>query len=71
MVLKNTMQQMFKYLENLKKDLDKASRGNKTAAQRVRTGSINFAKIAKLYRKESVAAEKKVKKSVKKKSKKR
>lgn len=39
-------------------DLEKASRGNKTAAQRVRTSSVLFAKVAKEFRKESLFAEK-------------
>jgi hypothetical protein len=59
MGLKITMNQMQKQLETLNKDLLKAYRGNKTASQRVRTGSIKFAKIAKIFRKESVLAEKK------------
>ena len=40
-------------------DLEKLSKGNKTAAQRVRTNSLLFAKIAKLFRKESVSLSKK------------
>ncbi|GAB4192522.1 MAG: hypothetical protein Tsb0015_14800 [Simkaniaceae bacterium] len=59
MALKNTMEQMRKQLRELTGDLEKAERGNKAAAQRVRTNSIKFAKTAKTFRKESVAAEKK------------
>lgn len=47
------------YLEDCINDLQKANGGNKAAAQRVRTGTILLEKCAKLYRKESVAAEKK------------
>ncbi|HRW58414.1 MAG TPA: histone [Chlamydiales bacterium] len=59
MALKNTMKTMHMHLEALLKDLAKVEGGNKAAAQRVRTGSIKLAKIAKIFRKESVAAEKK------------
>lgn len=45
-------------LECIQADLDKAEAGNKAAAQRVRTCSIKLEKAAKLYRKESVKAEK-------------
>lgn len=59
MALKSTMETMKKMLETLMKDLAKVEKANKAAAQRVRTGSIKFAKHAKTFRKESVAAEKK------------
>jgi len=52
------------------RDLDKTSRGNRAAAQRVRTSSVKFAKLAKDFRKESVSMSgklKKIKKSLKKK----
>ena len=39
-------------------DLEKADGGNKAAAQRVRTGSIRFEKVAEVFRKESIASEK-------------
>lgn len=58
MALKDTMKSLNSLLNELQKDLEKADRCNKAASQRVRTGSIKFAKIAKLYRKESVLAEK-------------
>lgn len=51
------------------KDLTKAERGNKAASQRVRTGTIKLAKTAKVYRKESISAEK-TKRKVKPKAKK-
>lgn len=72
MALKETVKKMHALLEDLSADLTKASeKGNKTAAQRVRTGSIKFAKLAKQYRKESIASErssKKTKRAAKKKA---
>jgi len=59
MALKATMAKMEKQLLQLCVDLTKVERGNKAAAQRCRTGSIKLEKIAKLFRKESVQAEKK------------
>jgi hypothetical protein len=58
MALKDTIKSMHCILCTLQKDLEKVERGNKAASQRVRTGSIKLAKIAKTYRKESVSAEK-------------
>lgn len=58
MALKDTIKSMNCILCTLQKDLEKVDRGNKAASQRVRTGTIKLAKIAKTYRKESVAAEK-------------
>ncbi len=69
MALKETINQMRQYLIELTHDLEKAAEGNRAAAQRVRTGSIHFAKVTKTFRKESVAAErvpKKGRKSAKK-----
>ena len=60
MALSNTIKKMEAMLMDLTIDLRKASeKGNKAASQRVRTGTIKFAKLAKQYRKESVIAEKK------------
>lgn len=59
MGLKETVIHLRQILTNMHRDLDKAGRGNCTAAQRVRTNSIKFAKIAKTYRKESMAEQKK------------
>jgi len=56
MALKTTMNSMRKLLAEMEKDLDKTDKGNKAAAQRVRTHSIQFAKVAKVFRKESIAA---------------
>lgn len=61
MALKDSISQMKKLLDEVKSDLDKAESGNKAAAQRVRTCTIKFSKIAKMYRKESVAMHKKEK----------
>lgn len=58
MALKDTIKTMCSVLEHIQRDMVKAEKGNKAASQRVRTGSIKFEKVAKLYRKESVAAEK-------------
>ena len=59
MGLKETIKSMHSTLEQISKDLKKSERGNKAASQRVRTGSIKLAKVAKKYRKESVAEERK------------
>lgn len=59
MALKDTVNAMRNLLGNLTADLEKAEKGNKAASQRVRTGSIKLEKVAKVYRKESVASEKK------------
>jgi len=73
MALKTTIKKLHNMLAELTHDLTKAEKGNKAASQRVRTGSIQFAKVAKEYRKESVKNEKaaptkkkKAKKAVKK-----
>jgi DNA-binding protein H-NS len=58
MALKDTVKHMCSLLESIQKDMVKAEKGNKAASQRIRTTSIKFEKVAKLYRKESVAAEK-------------
>lgn len=50
MALKDTAK-MRDLLESIQRDLDKAERGNKAAAQRVRTDSIKLEKVAKVYRK--------------------
>ncbi len=60
MALIETVTDLGQLLTSLTKDLTKVSRGNKTAAQRVRTGTVRLEKIAKLFRRESVLAEKAV-----------
>lgn len=66
MSLKETVHTMKKQLGEICRDLDKSLKGNKAAAQRVRTCTIKLAKVAKIYRKESIAAEKKEAKELKK-----
>ncbi len=66
MPLKETIQTMKMQLDEICRDLDKSLKGNKAAAQRVRTCTIKLAKIAKVYRKESIAVEKKEVKETKK-----
>lgn len=58
MALNDTMTQLNFLLTKVVTDLNKVHRGNKSAAQRVRVGTIDLEKIAKRFRKESVAAEK-------------
>lgn len=58
MALNDTMNRMQSILEQMGVDLHKVNRGNKAAAQRVRVSTIHLEKIAKKFRKESVAAEK-------------
>lgn len=59
MALTDTIKSLRNLLDQVCLDLNKASeKGNKAASQRVRTGTIRLEKIAKLYRKESVKAEK-------------
>ena len=74
MAFKDTIKTLEHLLSVIAKDLYKAVKGNKAASQRVRTGSIKFEKVAKKYRKESVACDKKCckkKKKVTKKTKKK
>ncbi len=59
MPLKDTVVVMSQLLKDLAKDLEKSGLGNKSAAQRVRVNSVIFEKISKVYRKESLASEKK------------
>ena len=63
MSLKDTVAEMNNFLAEITADLEKATNGNKAAAQRVRVNTIALEKTAKMYRKESVAAEKKGSKS--------
>jgi hypothetical protein len=70
MGLKESISAMKDLMHLMCRDLDKTSRGNRAAAQRVRTSSVKFAKLAKDFRKESVSMSgklKKIKKSLKKK----
>lgn len=58
MALTDTTAKLEHLLHSLSKDLLKVSRGNKSAAQRVRVGTIRLEKVGKQFRKESVDAEK-------------
>lgn len=53
------MNNMRKLLAEINVDLEKSANGNKAASQRVRVHTIELEKVAKMYRKESVASEKK------------
>ncbi len=59
MALKDTIHTLKELMCTMGDDLEKVSRGNKAAGQRVRTHSIKFAKVAKIFRKESVSSIKK------------
>ena len=72
MSLSETMDNLEDLLTTLMKDLRKVTRGNRSAAQRVRVGTIRLEKVGKQLRKESVDAEKTGKlRKAKKKAKKR
>ena len=73
MPLVETIEQLDQLFAALAKDLMKVRRGNKAAAQRVRVGTIELTRVGKVFRKESVSAEKtgKFKKKGKRKKKKR
>ncbi len=58
MALKDTIKNLKTLLVGVASDLDKSDGGNKAASQRVRTGTIHLEKVAKLYRRESIQAEK-------------
>lgn len=58
MAFSETVGKLEHLLNSLTKDLLKVYKGNKSAAQRVRVGTIRLEKVGKLFRKESVDAEK-------------
>ena len=59
MALNDTMIRLQGLLESVAKDLNKVVlRGNKSAAQRVRVRTVHLEKVAKKFRKESMALEK-------------
>ena len=70
MSLSETMNHLNQLLGMITKDLVKVGRGNKSAAQRVRVGTIRFERIAKEFRKESLRSEKGLLKKKRKKRKK-
>jgi hypothetical protein len=59
MSMKDTVDTMESLLQQLKKDLAKTTKGNKAAAQRVRTATLKLEKVGKEFRKESMAVQKK------------
>lgn len=59
MSLGETMGKLETLLYALSRDLLKVGKGNKSAAQRVRVGTLHLEKVGKQFRKESVRAEKK------------
>jgi len=59
MALMETIETMKKLLTEMQLELDDVVRGNKAAAKRVRKQTLNFSKIAKIFRKKSVEAGKK------------
>lgn len=61
MSIKDTYKQLRDLLAHITLDLEKSENGNKAASQRVRTGTVRLEKIAKTFRKESIATEKKTK----------
>lgn len=58
MALQTTINHLKQMLGDITTDLTKADGGNKAASQRVRTMTVRLEKLAKVYRKESIAAEK-------------
>lgn len=61
MSIKDTYKHLKELVAQITVDLEKSENGNKAASQRVRTGTVKLEKIAKLFRKESIAHEKKTK----------
>lgn len=61
MALQSTISHLKDMLSKISQDLMKAEGGNKAAAQRVRTTTVRFEKLAKTYRKESIQSEKQTK----------
>ena len=57
MALQDTLHDLQLLVTAVAKDLGKVSRGNRSAAQRVRVGTISLQKVGKLFRKESLQAE--------------
>lgn len=55
MGMKETVNKLKTIMTDLSYEFEKALEGNKSAAQRARACTLQFAKLAKIYRKESVA----------------
>jgi hypothetical protein len=56
MALMDTVETMKRMLAEMQTELEDVVRGNKAASKRVRKATLNFAKIAKIFRKESIEA---------------
>ena len=56
MSLTDTIHKLEQLIHSIVKDLPKVHKGNKTAAQRVRTSTIRLEKVGKDFRKESMEA---------------
>ena len=59
MSYEKTTDNLVDLMENVLKDVPKALKGNKTAAQRIRTKTVELSKLSKEWRKLSLAEEKK------------
>jgi hypothetical protein len=59
MAFLQTTEELAELLMTVLEDVPKVMKGNKTAAQRIRTKTVLIAKIAKIWRKESLDQEKK------------
>ena len=66
-----TTEELVNLLQTILQDVPKMLKGNKTAAQRIRTKTVKIAKVSKIWRKESLDQERKKVKSKKKEKKKR
>ena len=58
MAFNDTIEELGDLLSKAITDLSKVHKGNKSAAQRVRVSTVDIEKIAKKFRKESIASEK-------------
>lgn len=54
-----TTEELVDLIKTVLEDVPKVLKGNKTAAQRIRTKTVKIAKVAKTWRKESLEQEKK------------
>lgn len=54
-----TTEELVELLQTILEDVPKMLKGNKTAAQRIRTKTVKIAKISKVWRKESLDQERK------------
>ena len=55
MAMKDTVAKLKMIMNDLSYEFEKALEGNKSAGQRARACTLQFAKLAKVYRKESIA----------------